>query len=240
MSEKDMTQAASSKSPAEKEAVNTSPYLKKKTDDKPTEASSHGYFIPAVITLVLGVIIVTAFFNDSVSNMMAGFDSAAPVEESAADAASDQAGPAISPTNEGITVTSDQPGEMNTTIASAKSGNTAQKVVSPALAGNIYNRYGFGYPGYPRTPYAMPESHEKAYREMLQRRRQAYEEAMQKRHEHLQQMHKYRTAVFKRIDKDREDLYKRMYELDLEARRIRAESMQRHEDFRAGEPRWPM
>ena len=239
---------------SEKETTNPAPYLKKKTGDTQNK-TTHAYFIPVIVTIVVCVIIVATFFDGSVSSLLAGADDTDhPVNanESAARFSADSA--SQSPVSN--LETQGESGQVATT----KSQDTFQSSVAQippvslqaasevdalqkteASAEDFHNESkqpGFGQHEYPR--YHRPMSRDEAYELRRERQRRAYEEHLQQRQKHLKEVHNYRNTVLRRIEKDRTDLRKRMYELDAESRRIRLQAEKRLRLLQTSEPGWSM
>jgi hypothetical protein len=211
--------------------VDTAPYMKKKADN--SSDNTHGYFIPAVMVLVLGVIIIATFYSKEFNNFIT----------------------AILPSDHDEQLVAEQPGESDTienkehmaesaslvTASSAATETTSMEQItekatpadnSPA---SIQDRTGFQKPvemyapplayAPPPAAYAMPGEW-KSYNELMEQRRRAHEEAWR---QHMQRIHEYQQAVMKRIEQDRADMYRYMQELARESQRRRDEFMNRME-----------
>lgn len=205
-----------------------------------TNEYTHRYFVPVVIMIVLGVIIVSTFYSKEFNNLIAG--SASP-EPDAGHAKAEQNKSARTAASEASEVTretsqisvAENAVMQATTIPAATSSiepaaasapstesRTAEAGNDPASYTPAQNRSAL--PDGPKSPYDSPERLSAGYYQMLERRHRSREQAMQARRAHKIRMHEYRTVVRERIKQDRLDRYKHSYQSDQDShRRINAQ-----------------
>ena len=257
MSESDSIPATNSNSSADNKSVNPAPYMKKKPDD--SNESTHGYFIPVVLVLVLGVIIIATFYSKEFNSLVA---SMIPADEGAQLTASVKekfyaksnmvqdsentttiTGTEKSSETSAYTVNVSDSAQSATT-SSGSAGTAATEQVteddSPAAPDRLaaiqnqptYPVYMNRYPN--PLPYAPPSA---AY--AMPGEWNAYNELMEQRRqayeevqrEHQKRMLEYRAAVMKRIEQDRQEMLRHMQELAQQSQRRRDEYMNRLEQF---------
>jgi hypothetical protein len=242
MSDSDSTPSTSSNSASANTSVNPAPYLKKKADN--SHASTHNYFIPVVMVVVLAVIIIATFYSKEFNNLVASIipsDQAAKLAPDATEKTVAQSKTiAESDDAEATGVTDAKIAATITTVsnssASAQTAENALPVTRNPLASTQNqpeyparrNAYAVPSPyAPPPPPYAMPGEWN-AYNAMMQQRRQAYEEA---RRQQLQRMHEYQAAMMKRIEQDREDMIRHMQQLAEQSQKRRDEFISRMEQI---------
>ena len=240
---------------SEKETTNPAPDLKNKTGNIQSK-TTHAYFIPVIVTIVVCIVVLATFFDGSVSSLLAGADEtdhAVNANESTARLAADSASShsmsnletetefgQVAKTDSQNTIQSAE-AQIPPARLQAASGTGALHMAE-ASGEDFHNDSqqppGYTHREYPR--YSRPMSREEAYELHRERRQRAYEEHLKQRQQHLQEMHNYRNSVLRRFEKDRTDIRKRMYELDAEARRIRLDAEKRLQLQQSNEPRWSM
>jgi len=257
MSESDSTPATNSNSSADNKPVNPAPYMKKKPDD--VNESTHGYFIPVVMLLVLGVIIVATFyskeFNTLVASMMPADEGAqltTNVKEkfyaksntvpasvntgttTGTDKTSETSGHPVNITDSALSATTSAGSAGTSAVEQAAEKDTSAAPESLATAQNQPAYPAYMNPYAPPLPYAPPPVTYAMPGEW-----NAYNELMEQRRmayeeaqrEHQKRMHEYRAAVMKRIEQDRQEMYRHMQELAQQSQRRRDEFMNRLERF---------
>ncbi|MGD8582655.1 MAG: hypothetical protein PVF06_08450, partial [Gammaproteobacteria bacterium] len=232
------------KSSTDNNPVNTAPYMKKKPDN--SSENTHDYFIPAVIVLVLGVIIIATFYSKEFNNLMAGIVSSDEAEQLTSNgqeqfntksnaiqktkntgATSMTAEPAentanVSTSTRSTTSSSRPTGTAGSALAAEKEAPTPPDTLASIQSQPAYPAYMNNYAA--PLPYAPPPAtytlpgEWNAYNELMMQRRRQYEQAQ---HEHLQRIHEYQAALMKRIEQDREDMLRHMQELAQESQRRR-------------------
>lgn len=259
MSESDSAPATNSDSSADKNPANPAPYMKKKPDD--SNESTHGYFIPVIMVLVLGVIIIATFyskeFNSLVASIMPADDgsqltasvkekfyaktNAVPASENTgttttgADNTSETSAHPVNVTDSALSAT--------TSAGSAGASATEQTTekgspAAPESLTAVQNQP--AYPAYmnryaPALPYAPPPPVTYA----MPGEWNAHNELMEQRRqayeqaqrEHQKRLHEYRAAVMKRIEQDRQDMFRHMQELAQQSQKRRDEYLNRLEQF---------
>ena len=205
-----------------------------------TGRGSHGYFVPLLLVIVLGIVFV-AGFEDELKNMAAMVQLAgsgdeprpvlaakpAEITDSGIPAVSTAANPPVIATTPGgaatvetasaTTVETDplptplQGEASDTTIASTLSPATDNTASQHAQASNAVSH------NRPAQISATAQSttavdHYTGYRDMRQQQQKAYEDTLQARRTYRQKMREYRIAVLKRIEQDRRDMHRQMRE----------------------------
>ena len=194
--------------------------------------NTHGYFVPLVLTIVLGVIVTTTFYSNEFNNLVVDLLPFNRNDEHLSDASEHistvterslkpEATTEASVIEESINAEQSLMETANTTAAteSNESGITTADRVAPLQPAIIVaddntvsyrDRY-VQYPGphtYPQQG-MEPERDRHAYQEKMTERRRAYEQARQARKQHIMIMNQYRAAVRQRIEQDRKDMSRR-------------------------------
>ena len=259
MSASASTQSSDNHLNADSTINNTAPDPNKQSEN-PAE-NTHGYFIPLIMGIVLGIIIVATFYSKEFDNLVTGVastDQAGELNSEAngklqASPASIDASADTADSGEiaGAAVIAKASNEFTTRAEPAGAGSTsATPATSSAItvAGNNVNpqpyivasqeyqvpvtsRQDNSAPYAPPMPYGIPERRQQGYNDTMEERHRAYEEAAQARREHMIKMHEYRAAVQKRIEQDRQDMYKRRHETEQQKQRKRDELMDRIEQI---------
>jgi hypothetical protein len=231
--------------------------MKKKPDD--SNENTHGYFIPVVIALVLGVIIIATFYSKEFNNLVASLmpaDEGAQLTTSVKEKFYAKSNAVSGSENSGTTTGSDETSETSghpvnvadsalSATTSAESAGTpaaaqAAERDSPAAPESLATAQNQpAYPAYmnryaPSVPHAPPPA---AY--AMPGERNAYNELMEQRRqayaeaqrEHQKRMHEYRAAVMNRIEQDRQEMFRHMQELAQQSQKRRDEFMNRLEQF---------
>jgi hypothetical protein len=241
---------------ANSNTINKTPDLNKQSKDP--DENIHGYFIPLVMGIVLGIIIVATFYSEEFNKLVTGVASTDQAYELSSEASSrllasssstDTADSAViaeatvaaKASNEVTTSAAEPAGAGSTSTtpdtssAETVSGNYANPqlyiATSQEYRAPVTARQNNYAPYAPPMPYGMPEQLQQDYNNTLEERRRAYEEATQARREHMIKMHEYRAAVEKRIEQDRQDMYKRRLETRQQKQRERDELMDRIEQI---------
>jgi hypothetical protein len=257
MTESDSTPSTSRNSSADNNPLDTAPYMKNKPDN--SDESTHGYFIPVVMALVFGVIIISTFYSREFNNLLAGIVSSDPGEQLTSNVKEKfyaKSNAIQQSANVAATTTSAEtggPAESNTNV-SASASSTITSTISPgdtrsepsaekdeAISHNSLASIQ-SQPAYPARshnhaaplPYAPPPANYALPGEW-----NAYNELMlqrrrayeQAQREHLKRLDEYRAAVMNRIEQDRVDMLRHMQELAQESQRRRDEFIHRMDQF---------
>jgi hypothetical protein len=243
MSESDSISSTRNNVSSDKNPAEPAPYLKKKPDN--SDENTYSYFIPAVMLIVLGVIVVATFYSKEFNGLVASVIPAFQQEQFSADAKDRNVSIRESETTgtTGITASAENAVTAADSAEFATASNATGSVqvpetTSPASQRNLVSMQ--NRPAYPAhmnyaSPYTRPpaphamQGEWNAYNEMMEQRRRAYDEAMQARQQHLKRMHEYQAAVMNRITQDREEMYRHMQQLAQESQKKRDQFMRRIE-----------
>ena len=257
MSESDPIPSSSSKPSMDNSPVNTAPYMKKKAYNN--SESTHDYFIPVVIVLVLSVIIIATFYSKEFNDLMAGIVSS----EQGAQLASNEQKQFNAKSNviretenagaTSVTAENKAPAEntanvsgstRSTTNSTMPSVTASSELAAEKEAPTAHNSLAAlqnqaGYPAIVNN-YAVPMPHAPPPATYaLPGEWSAYNELMMQRRrqyeeaqrEHLKRINEYQAAVMKRIEQDRADLFRHMQELAQESQRRRDAFIHRMNQF---------
>ena len=259
-----MSVSASIQSPdnhqnANSTTIKTTPDPNKQSENP--DENTHGYFVPLVMGIVLGVIIVATFYSEEFNNLVPGVASTDQADElnseangkpqansASIDASFDTTDSSViavtavaAKASSEVTARATEPaGAGSTTTPGTSSAETvAGNYVNPQLYIVASSEYQAPFtarqdryaPYAPPIPYGMPERRQQGYNNTHEERRRAYKEATQARREHMIKMHEYRAVVQKRIEQDRQDMYKRRLETRQKKQRERDELMDRIEQI---------
>lgn len=229
MSEINSTPSSDNIKQADNTNNNTAPDMNKQTDI--ANEITHGYFIPVVMMIVLGVVIVATFYSKEFNSLLA----------SAASPDPDDSHTKVKQQLLARTVTSDNSEETaksSVIIEAAASGSTLTTTDTPSSEPVPANTSSAEFriaaaqddpvsytdtqnrvasPHAVPMPYDMPEHYQQFRNELMEHRRRAHEQAVQARREHMKKMHEYRTAVRERIKQDRLDRFVRVQEIGQES-----------------------
>ncbi len=246
MSERDSNQSSDNNKEPDRNNINTAPAINKQTDDP--DSNTHAYFIPIVVLIVLGVIIVSTFYSKEFNNLIAGSAPHDQAEEPASevtahsltntqalDKPEDKAESNSNTETLSVTKVSDEvptsivetavADSTLTTADSPSSETAAERALAPGLNNHVSMEDGSSYPDITNRdpyPYAPPMSYG------MPQQQKAYNEMMEQRRSSYEEAMQARRDHMLKMHEYRAAVLKRIEQDRLDMHKRMQEIEQKH------------
>lgn len=206
------TESSNCKKNTENDTSGSLPCQKNRSGESHQDSNKHSYFVPVMLMIVLGIIVISTFFDKEFSSPVATqipqgqHNSATSNHTQTLDPGGDTGDQAEisapASTHDGISATA------SASVVDNASPKTTSTITRATYATRQTN---FAFPYMPQIPHATATDRIHSHYKMMQARRKAYEQATQAKIEHRHKMREYRLIVMKRIQLDRKDLHRRRH-----------------------------
>ena len=191
-------------------------------------ADTHGYFVPAILVSVIGIIVFATLFEPGISqpvadvtpydvsgkNALNANNNNSPSSAIALATQADVSGTRSTASDHAAVTSKDRAPEPAAEQATAQITGI-ETVAANKVADYRRSNHLAGVDA-PLIPSGLTANRLQMHHEIIQARRRAYQNTVQMHQQHLRKLRAYRAEVLRRIEHDRRDRYRRMQGISVE------------------------